>query len=124
MTKSDIREVARELGLPNWDKPSMACLASRFPYGQPIDEVALSRVATAEASLRELGLQQFRVRAHGEMARLEVGTGDMDRAWGLRHEISQAVRDAGFAWVAQDLDGYRTGSMNATLTAEERGLDA
>jgi uncharacterized protein len=119
MTKADIRRIARELGLPNWDKPSMACLASRFPYGHPIDELSLTRVAMAESSLRELGLSQFRVRAHGDVARLEVDPKDMELAWGLRGRIAEIVRGAGFVWVAQDLDGYRTGSLNEMLSADE-----
>lgn len=119
-TKAEIRAVAHELGLPNWNKPSMACLASRFPYGQAIDENSLGRVAVAENSLRTLGLNQFRVRAHGDVARLEVHPDDMERAWGLRTNIAQAVRDAGFVWVAQDLEGYRTGSLNEMLPSDLR----
>lgn len=115
LTKADIRALARELGLPNWDKPSMACLASRFPYGEAITDDNLGRVARAEESLRVLGLRQFRVRAHGELARIEVEPAEMQRAWELRESIAEAVRGTGFAWVAQDLDGYRTGSLNAVL---------
>jgi uncharacterized protein len=115
LTKTEIRQLAREVGLPNWDKPSMACLASRFPYGVAITEEALVRVAAAEEALRELGLVQFRVRAHGGVARIEIAPDEMDRAWALRPQVSQAVRNAGFAWVAQDLDGYRTGSLNEVL---------
>lgn len=120
MTKNDIREVARMLSLPNWDKPSMACLASRFPYGQEITEAALMRVAAAEKSLRDLGLCQFRVRAHGDVARLEVDAGEMQRAWEMRDAVATAIHTAGFAFVAQDLDGYRSGSLNETLADEER----
>lgn len=115
MTKDDIREVARMLTLPNWDKPSMACLASRFPYGQEITEEILMRVASAEESLRQLGLRQFRVRAHGDVARVEVDPKEMNRAWEMRDSVASAVRDAGFAFVAQDLEGYRSGSLNETL---------
>lgn len=123
MTKLDIRHVARELGLPNWNKPSMACLASRIPYGQAITEKSLAQVSAAETSLRALGLSQFRVRAHGDVARLEVADEDMEQAWAMRHEIADAVRDAGFTWVAQDLHGYRTGSMNEVLPSAD-GVDA
>jgi uncharacterized protein len=122
MTKDDIRSVARELGIPNWDKPSMACLASRFPYGQPISESSLTRVADAESRLRELGLKQFRVRSHGDVARLEMSPEDMQRAWDMRLEIAEAVRSTGFAWVAQDLEGYRSGSMNEVLAEDERNF--
>ncbi len=120
LTKPEIRALAKELGLPNWDKPSMACLASRFPYGQAITEASLGRVASAEDSLRELGLRQFRVRAHGDVARLEVSPDELDAAWDRRDDIAAAVKDAGFLWVAQDLDGYRSGSMNDALTDDDR----
>jgi uncharacterized protein len=115
MTKDDIRAIARELSLPNWDKPSMACLASRFPYGERITDAGLARVEAVEASLREMGLTQFRVRSHGDIARVEVAPSEMDLAWKSREHIAQAGRAAGFAYVAQDLDGYRTGSLNEVL---------
>ncbi len=115
LTKRDVRELARSLGLPNWNKPSMACLASRFPYGEPITEERLAMIETAEQALRDLGLQEFRVRAHGPIGRLEVGADEMDRAWSLREPIAAAIREAGFTYVAQDLDGYRSGSLNETL---------
>jgi len=111
-TKQDIRDVAAMLGLPNWDRPSMACLASRFPYGEEITEERLARVATAEESLRRIGLRQFRVRAHGEVARLEVHPAEMETAWEQRAQVTAAIKDAGFVFVAQDLEGYRTGSLN------------
>ena len=120
MTKDDIRAVARELGLPNWDKPSMACLASRFPYGEPIDAVGLARVSAAEKAVRELGLTRFRVRSHGDVARLEVGERELERAWQLREPLAHALRAAGFTWSSLDLEGYRTGSMNEGLTDPER----
>jgi uncharacterized protein len=116
MSKADIREVSRMLGLPTWDKPSMSCLASRFPYGEEITEEGLLRVGRAEDSLREMGLRQFRVRSHREVARLEVEPEEMQRAWERRAEISAALRDAGFTFASADLDGYRTGAMNEALT--------
>ncbi len=112
LTKAEIRAIARDLGLPNWDKPSMACLASRVPYGQPLSERVLERIAASEEALRQLGLRQFRVRAHGEIARVEVSPEEMESAWEMRATISAALKASGFAWVAQDLDGYRTGSLN------------
>jgi uncharacterized protein len=115
LTKADIRTIARDLSLPNWDKPAAACLASRIPYGEPLSEGVLARVASAESSLRALGFSQFRVRVHGDVARIEVAPAEMDRAWALRERVAASVRAAGFAWVAQDLDGYRTGSLNETL---------
>lgn len=115
MTKDDIRAMARDLGLPNWDKPSMACLASRFPYGETISENGLARVAHAEQLVREMGLSQFRVRSHGDVARIEVVPEEMERAWAAREALSAAAKDAGFAYAAVDLEGYRTGSMNEVL---------
>ena len=115
LTKADVRELSRSLGLPNWNKPSMACLASRFPYGEAITQERLAMVESAEEALRQLGLRQFRVRAHGSVGRLEVEPEEMERAWAMREPISAAIREAGFAYVAQDLDGYRTGSLNETL---------
>lgn len=120
-TKHEIREVARQLGLPNWDKPSMACLASRFPYGEAITEERLARVARAEDALRELGLRQFRVRAHGDVARLEVEPDEMQAVWDMREVVTVAIKTAGFTFVAQDLDGYRTGALNEALSAEDLG---
>lgn len=118
MNKGDVREVSRMLGLPTWSKPSMACLASRFPYGSWIDEDSLAKVARAEDSLRALGLRQLRLRVHGDVARIEVDPAEMERAWEMRAQVAEAVKSAGFAYVAQDLEGYRTGSLNEVLTAE------
>ena len=119
-TKEDIRAISRDLGLPTADKPSMACLASRFPYGDAIDGAGLTRVGAAEDAVRAMGLRQFRVRSHGDVARLEVEPGELEAAWVLRRALSQALRAAGFAYAALDLDGYRTGSLNETLPEEER----
>jgi len=119
--KAEVRELSQQLGLPTWDRPSAACLASRFPYGTPITDEALGRVARAEESLRSLGIRQFRVRAHGDVARLEVEPEEMDRAWELRDQVTAAVKAAGFMFVAQDLEGFRSGSMNAMLGAEPAG---
>jgi uncharacterized protein len=120
LTKLEIRTLARELTLPNWDKPSMACLASRFPYGEAITDAGLARVAAAENALTDLGLRQFRVRAHGTVARIEVAEEDAECAWSMRAHIAEAVRAAGFAYAAFDLDGYRSGSMNEVLAENER----
>jgi len=120
LTKAEIRELANELGLPNWDKPSMACLASRFPYYEPITDEGLARVAAAETAVRGLGIRQFRVRAHGSIARIEVAPDELDAAWARRLEIAEAVRAAGFAYGTLDLEGYRTGSMNEVLPSSAR----
>jgi len=119
-TKHEIREMAALLGLPNWDKPSMACLASRFPYGEMITEDRLHRVAQAEDALRSMGLKQFRVRAHGDVARLEVEPDEMQAAWDMREVVTSAIKHAGFTFVAQDLDGYRSGALNEVLSVEDR----
>lgn len=113
--KEEVRELAHHLGLPSWDKPALACLSSRFPYGQKITPEKLFQVARAEEFLRGRGFQQVRVRHHGEIARLEVGPEEMDRAFVEREEISAELKDAGFLYVALDLAGYKSGSLNVTL---------
>ncbi len=110
--KDEVRTLARDLGLPNWNKPSMTCLATRLPYDTPITEELLERIATAEAAARALGLRQVRVRAHGNVARIEVDPPEMERAFAVRERLATAVREAGFTYVAQDLDGYRPGSFD------------
>ncbi|MDO9557752.1 MAG: ATP-dependent sacrificial sulfur transferase LarE [Coriobacteriia bacterium] len=117
--KDEIRSLSHELGLPNWNKPSMACLATRFPYGTPITEEGIARVGVAEKGIRDLGIRQFRVRAHGDVARVEVEPEEMQRAWELRDAVSAAIKTAGFTFAAQDLEGYRTGSMNDALSGED-----
>ena len=113
--KAEVRELAKHLGLPSWDKPALACLSSRFPYGQEITPEKLAQVARAEEFLREQGFRQVRVRHHGEIARLEVGLAEMERAFALREKISAELREAGFLYVALDLSGYESGSLNAAL---------
>ncbi|CAN5912618.1 ATP-dependent sacrificial sulfur transferase LarE [soil metagenome] len=113
--KDEVRELARHLGLSSWDKPALACLSSRFPYGQEITPEKLTQVARAEEFLRDRGFQQVRVRHHGDIARLEVGSEEMDRAFAERGEIATELQDAGFLYVALDLAGYKSGSLNATL---------
>jgi pyridinium-3,5-biscarboxylic acid mononucleotide sulfurtransferase len=120
LTKADIREISRMLGLPTADKPSMACLASRFPYGTEIDAAGLARVGAAEDAMRALGLGQTRVRAHADVARLEVAPAELARAFEERDAVSAALKAAGFTYAALDLDGYRTGSLNETLPGEAR----
>ena len=116
-TKDDVRAASRLLGLPTADKPSFACLASRIPYGTKITESALRSVEQAENALRDLGFAQVRVRAHGEVARIELLQQDVSCAAGddLRKTIVQKLREAGFRYVTLDLLGYRTGSMNEGL---------
>lgn len=112
LCKDEIRLLSRDLGLPTWDKPAMACLSSRIPYGSQITPLMLERVASAEAACRSLGLRQVRVRAHGEVARVEVDSSEMERAFALRNELAVGVKAAGFMFVAQDLEGYRSGSFD------------
>ena len=113
--KEDIRHWSRTLGLRTWDKPAAACLASRLPYGTPVTLGRLAAVESAEAALRALGLGQLRVRHHGEVARLEVEEGALAAVLARRAEVVAAVRDAGFSFVALDLEGFRSGSLNRVL---------
>ena len=113
--KAEVRELARHLGLPSWDKPALACLSSRFPYGQEITPEKLLQVTRAEEFLRREGFRQVRLRHHGEIARLEVGPEELERAFAMREEISAELLDAGFLYVTLDLAGYRPGSLNAAL---------
>src|SRR5947209_3963212 len=114
MTKSEIRSAARRLALPNWDKPSFACLSSRIPHGTEVTVEALRQVEAAEAAVHALGFRQVRVRHHGEVARIEVEPGEIDRLFELRGQVVAGVRSAGYAFVALDLEGYATGSLNRT----------
>ncbi|MFO7732081.1 MAG: ATP-dependent sacrificial sulfur transferase LarE [Candidatus Aminicenantes bacterium] len=115
LTKAEIRELSARMGLPTASKPAYACLASRFPYGEKITDEKLKTVGAAEEKLRALGFRMFRVRIHGDAARLEFDRAEMDRAWGLRAELSALCKEAGFVFVSLDLDGYRTGAMNEAL---------
>ena len=115
LTKRDIRDVSRAMGLETWDKPAMACLASRIPYGRPITAEKLSRIERAEYFLKDLGFRQCRVRDHGAIARIEVPADEVVRAAGLGGEIVAALKELGYAYVTVDLEGFRTGSMNETL---------
>ena len=121
-TKSEIREVAREIGLPNWEKPSLACLASRIPYGSEITEEKLSQVAKAERFLKSLGFSQLRVRHHGEMARVEFLKDEMRKVFedGLYEKISSELKSIGFTYVTVDLQGYRSGSMNEIMDKDRK----
>ena len=117
LTKAEIRALSREMGLPTSDKPSFACLASRFPYGERITVLGLERVEKAEQWLLDagLGLTQLRVRSHGNLARIEVPPADIPRLAAHAAEIAAAFKGLGFAYVTLDLLGYRTGSMNEVL---------
>jgi len=112
--KEMIRRVSRALDLPTWNKPQLACLSSRFPYGTEITKERLEKVAAAERALKGLGFKQLRVRYHGEVARIEIAPEEMDRLLDpeMRSEVHDRVKAAGFTYVSLDLKGYRPGSMN------------
>jgi uncharacterized protein len=118
LTKADIREASRALGLRTWDRPASPCLSSRFPYGTRITAERLGQVAAAERWLREHGLRELRVRFHDALARVEVPPADMAAVLGLRTELVDAFRTLGFTWVALDLQGFRSGSLNEALDSK------
>jgi len=112
LTKDEVRAWSEAYGLQTWDKPQMACLASRIPYGTPVTPERLARIEAAEAGVRAVGLRQFRVRDHGPIGRVEVAAEEMEVAFARREEVARAVRAAGFALAALDLEPFRTGRMN------------
>jgi uncharacterized protein len=118
LTKQEIRTLAHQANLRIWDKPASACLASRIEYERPVTRENLSQVEQAEAALHALGLQQVRVRHHGDLARIEISRPELPHALNLDtfDRITQALRPLGFLYIAIDTEGYRTGSMNQALT--------
>jgi pyridinium-3,5-biscarboxylic acid mononucleotide sulfurtransferase len=114
-TKSMVRAASRALGLPTWDKPAAACLASRIPYGTSVSVEVLSRVERAEAALRAVGLPALRVRHYGDTARIEVPLDDLGTMVDRRVEVVAAVKGAGYRYVTLDLEGLRSGNLNAAL---------
>src|SRR5437763_9908853 len=114
LAKSEVRAAARALGLPNWNKPSFACLSSRIPHGTPVTVAALRQIEAAEAALKGLGFTQVRVRHHGDVARIEVDGAEIPRLITERERVTAAVREAGYKFVSADLEGYSTGSLNRT----------
>ena len=122
-TKAEIRELSHEMGLPTWDKPAMACLASRIPHGTAVTVEALDQVGAAEAVLRAFGMREIRVRHHGDVARIETDADGMEIAFapGNRGKIVARLQNLGFKHVALDLAGYRQGSMNGAATASQAG---
>jgi uncharacterized protein len=119
LTKDEIREWSRELGLPTWDQPAAPCLASRLPYGLAVTPERLRQVERAESGLRALGFRDFRVRHHGDVARLEVAAAERGRVGPLRAGVARVVREAGFARVLLDVQGYRRGALNEGLAAAQ-----
>ncbi|MFL5248111.1 MAG: ATP-dependent sacrificial sulfur transferase LarE [Myxococcales bacterium] len=112
LSKAEIRLLSRAAGLPTWDKPQQPCLASRIPYGTEVTRERLAQLARAEMALRALGLREFRVRFHGEIARIEVAEGELSRLVAVRAEAGRAVREAGFRFVTVDLEPFRSGRLN------------
>lgn len=121
LTKLEIRELARASGLRVWDKPASACLSSRIEYGRPVTREALSRVEQGEDRLRQLGFRQFRVRHHGDIVRIEVAKDELPRALNpaMAAEFTRIFRALGFKFVTLDLEGFRSGSMNTLLSADD-----
>jgi len=117
LTKQEIRELAQRSGVPVWDRPASACLSSRIPYGMPVTIEKLSAIERAEARLRSLGFSLLRVRHHGDVARIEIAPEEMPRALDIEmaSRIEKTIRELGFRYVALDLGGYRTGSLNESL---------
>jgi pyridinium-3,5-biscarboxylic acid mononucleotide sulfurtransferase len=118
LSKAEIRLLSQRAGLPTWDRPASACLASRLPYGTEVTPERLGLVERGEAALRALGFRQFRVRLHDKLARVEISPDEMPRALSLEMAaaIADRLKEAGFAYVALDLEGYRQGSLNETLS--------
>jgi uncharacterized protein len=116
--KEEIRYLSRRAGLPSWDRPASACLSSRLPYGTEVTPERLSLVERGEAALRELGFQQFRVRLHDKLARVEISTAELPKALNpeMAVAIASALKTVGFSYVALDLEGYRQGSLNEPLS--------
>jgi uncharacterized protein len=121
--KTEIRALCRRLELPNWDKPALACLSSRFQYGDVITTDKLRQVDRAEAFLRSLGFRQFRVRHHDRLARLEISRDEMGRLWeeGRHEQIVRELRSLGYVYVAVDLAGFQSGSANLLLQVKRHG---
>jgi len=117
LTKAEIRAQSRKLGLPTWSKPSLACLASRVPYGQPITREAVGQIERAEQFLIRLGFSQVRVRHHGKTARIEIPSEEIESLLGprTRRRVVKRLKEIGFTYVTLDLQGYRSGSMNEVL---------
>jgi pyridinium-3,5-biscarboxylic acid mononucleotide sulfurtransferase len=121
MTKQDIRELAHEAGLRVWNKPASACLSSRIEYGRPVTREALEAVERGEDALRALGFRQFRVRHHGDIVRIEIAREELDRALttGMAEQFTLIFKQLGFKFVTLDLEGFRSGSMNTLLPADQ-----
>ncbi len=123
LTKAEVRELSRRLGLPTWDKPAFACLASRVPYGETITTAKLLRIERAEECLRSFGLRQVRVRSHEDLARIEVAREERPALFdeGIMDDVSVRLKSFGFLYVSMELSGYQTGSMNRAIAGDTGG---
>ncbi len=121
LTKEEIRELARSAGLRIWDKPASACLSSRIEYGRPVTKEALDMVERGEDAIRALGFRQFRVRHHGDIVRIEIAPEELERALtsAMASQFTAIFKQLGFKFVTLDLEGFRSGSMNALLPTEQ-----
>jgi uncharacterized protein len=127
LTKAEIRELSAQLGLPTADKPAMACLSSRLPYGEPVTVEALAMIEAAENILRDAGFRHVRVRHHRNLARIEVGAEELSRLLdtGMRDFLSQSLKKLGYVYVSVDIEGYRQGSGNEVLKSQQsQGTDS
>lgn len=122
LTKEEIRRLSREMGLPTWNKPAQACLASRIPYGSPVTIEALKQIARAEICLRDLGFKQLRVRHHGNMARIELAPDELPQLMdtSLRQVVVKRLKELGYLYITLDLEGYQAGSLNRVLRESSR----
>jgi uncharacterized protein len=117
LTKAEIRELSRAEGLPFWDRPAAACLSSRVPYGTPVEASTIKTIEVGEEALKALGFRQFRVRFHGELARIEIAREEMERALTMEMagKLTAIFKPLGFHYVTLDLEGYRQGSLNEAI---------
>jgi len=122
LSKAEIRELSRVAGLPTWDRPAAACLSSRIPYGTPVTIENIKKVENGEEELKALGFRQFRVRFHGEIARIEIAKEEMERALNrdMARQFTAIFKKLGFQYVTLDLEGYRQGSLNEVLAINPR----
>jgi uncharacterized protein len=125
-TKRDIRDISKKIGLPSWDKPANPCLASRVPYGTRITEEVLEKIHAGEKFIRDLGFPVVRLRHHDELARIEIPAEDFPRVLkrGTLQKIAAHLKSLGYLWIALDIEGYRTGSLNRSLARPARPFEA
>lgn len=119
ITKEEVRALSAALDLPTWDKPAAPCLASRIPYGTPVSAELLNKIERSEAAVRRLGIRELRVRHHGDVARIEVGPADFDTLLEHRERLVRELKEIGYLYVALDLQGFRSGSLNEVLVRED-----